>query len=468
MYRQKITPNDGGDRMSQHSTLHFESALLHDGWHSHVAISITDGVISAIESGCPPPDEAERHAIALPGMPNLHSHAFQRAIAGMAETRGPGGDNFWSWREGMYRLAGSIGPDQLHAIAAMAQMEMLESGFTRVGEFHYVHHTAAGDEYSDIAEMSNAILSAAEQTGIGVTHLPVFYAHSGFGGQPATEGQRRFICDLDRFDRLLDACKAAAQRLPDAIVGIAPHSLRAVSRDELACLQELVPDAPVHIHIAEQLREVEDCRSALGTTPVRWLLDNAEVSARWCLIHSTHVTDDEVIGIARSGASVGLCPITEANLGDGIFPAREFVEAGGEFGIGSDSNVRIDMSEDLRLLEYGQRLSRQSRNIMTSDDFRSTGRFLYQSAIEGGSSALGIVAGIRVGASADIVSVDMNAVYRSAVNEDAVLDQLIFAAVSGAIDRVWRRGRCVVHGGSHVARDRIEREYRKVLTELLA
>ncbi|WP_230280640.1 formimidoylglutamate deiminase [Croceicoccus sp. Ery15] len=454
--------------MSQHSTLHFQSALLHDGWHSNVTISITDGAISAIENGSPPPDGAERHAIALPGMPNLHSHAFQRAMAGMAETRGPDGDNFWSWRDSMYRLASSIGPEQLRVIAAMAQMEMLESGFTRVGEFHYLHHAASGHEYSDIAEMSKAILSASEQTGIGITHLPVFYAHSGFGGQPAKEGQRRFICDLERFDRLLDACKVAAKGLPDAIVGIAPHSLRAVTPDELASLQELAADAPVHIHIAEQLREVEDCRSALGTTPVRWLLDNAELSARWCLIHATHVTDDEVTGIARTGASVGLCPITEANLGDGIFPAREFIEAGGEFGIGSDSNVRIDMSEELRLLEYGQRLSRQSRNIMASSDIRSTGRSLYQSAIKGGSMALGIVAALRVGASADIVSVNMNAVHRSVVSDDAVLDQLIFAAGSDAIDRVWRHGRCVVREGRHVARDRIEGDYRKVLTELMA
>lgn len=454
--------------MAQRQALHFARALLPEGWQNEVSVRIADGLITSVKSDCPATEGVEQYAIAIPGMPNLHSHAFQRAMAGLAEHGGGNSDNFWSWRELMYRLAAKIGPDELRIIAAMAQIEMLESGFTRVAEFHYLHHTANGARFDDIAEMSKAIFAAAGETGIGITHLPVFYAHSGFGGLPPADGQRRFTCDIDLFTRLLESCRATAKALPDATVGVAPHSLRAVTPAEICMLQELAGEAPIHIHIAEQVREVEDCQAALGSTPVRWLLDNANVSGQWCLVHATHVTEAEVTGVAQSEAVVGLCPITEANLGDGIFPTKDFVDAGGRFGIGSDSNVRIDMPEELRLLEYGQRLTHQARNVLLSQDFTSNGRFLYQTAVAGGAQAMGVDAGLRPGASADFVTLDAKALQPGQNVADSSLDQLIFAAGTRAIDRVWRRGRCVVIGGQHVQRERIEGEYRKMLLGLIA
>ncbi len=453
--------------MGQNRVLHFAKALLPDGWRSQVRITLAGGLIKAVETDCAPPEGCERHGVAIPGMPNLHSHAFQRAMAGLAEYRSADGDDFWSWRDLMYRLASTISPDQLRKIAAMAQIEMLESGFTRVGEFHYLHHDLSGRRFGNLSEMSNAIFAAASDTGIAVTHLPVFYAHGGFDGAAPTEAQARFVCNLDEFAHLLELCREGAADLPDAVVGLAPHSLRAVTPQELGALDELAGDGPIHIHIAEQVREVADCRSALGTTPVRWLLDNATVGSRWCLVHATHVDGGEVLNMAGSGAVVGLCPVTEANLGDGIFPARAFMEAGGRFGIGSDSNVRIDMTEELRILEYGQRLNLQARNIMTSRRFLSNGRSLLESALHGGWQALGTEGGIRPGASADLVALREDVLVWGVRGDDALVDQLIFSAGSRAIDRVWRRGRLVVSGGRHVRRDQVEGEYRAVLEALI-
>lgn len=454
--------------MGQNQVLHFAKALLPEGWRSQVSVTLEDGLIKAIEPDAMAKEGAERHGVAIPGMPNLHSHAFQRAMAGLAEYRTADGDDFWSWRDLMYRLAGAIDPDQLRKIAAMAQVEMLESGFTRVGEFHYLHHDASGARFADLAEMSNAIFAAASQTGIAVTHLPVFYAHSGFGGAEPADAQARFVCDPDEFALLLEGARSGASQLPDAVVGLAPHSLRAVTPDELAALERLGRDGPVHIHIAEQVGEVEACRKAFGTTPVRWLLDNADVNSRWCLIHATHVDDDEIADMARARAVVGLCPVTEANLGDGIFPAGKFMAAGGRFGIGSDSNVRIDMAEELRTLEYGQRLISRARNVLTSPQYLSNGRNLFECALAGGAQALGVTAGMRAGSSADFVTLRDDILATGQNGDDALLDQLIFAAGSRAIDGVWRRGRCVVSDGRHVMRDEVEGEYRAMLKALIA
>lgn len=454
--------------MRQDGVLHFAKALLPEGWRSQVSITLADGLIKTVEPDAQLPIGAEHYGVAIPGMPNLHSHAFQRAMAGLAEYRSSDGDDFWSWRDLMYRLAGTIDPDQLRKVAAMAQIEMLESGFTRVGEFHYLHHDVSGGRFGNLAEMSNAIFAAAWQTGIAVTHLPVFYAHGGFNGAPPTEAQARFVCDLDEFSHLLERCREGAADLPDAVVGLAPHSLRAVTPQELSALEDLAGNGPIHIHIAEQVREVADCRAALGTTPVRWLLDNARVGSRWCLVHATHVDVGEVSDMAGSGAVVGLCPVTEANLGDGVFPAQAFMEAGGRFGIGSDSNVRIDMAEELRVLEYGQRLHLQARNIMTSKKFMSNGRSLLECALHGGWQALGLDGGIRPGASADLVALREDVLVCGAQRDDALIDHLIFSAGSRAIDSVWRRGRLVVSGGRHVMRDQVEGEYRAVLKALIA
>ena len=449
-------------------SLHFSSALLPAGWVHNVRIGITDGRIAALEVDATPQPGDERHAIALPGMPNLHSHAFQRAMAGMAECLSDHEDGFWSWREAMYRFVGRIGPDHMAAIAAMAQIEMLESGFTRAGEFHYLHHDIDGTPFANRAEMSAAVCAAAAETGIALTHLPVFYAHAGFGGRAPEAGQRRFVTDIDGFARLLDECRTTAAGLPDAVVGIAPHSLRAVEAGELSALAPLAAGAPIHIHIAEQVREVEECVAHYGARPVEWLLANADVDPRWCLVHATHVTDAEITGMVGAGAVVGLCPITEANLGDGIFPAAEFLAAGGRIGVGSDSNVLIDMTEELRLLEYGQRLTRRARNVLASPTIRSTGRRLFDATLAGGAQALGAPAALAVGNAADIVSLDATHPTLMGKADDAILDTLIFAGGRALIDTVWRYGRPVVSGGRHIARDAVAARYRQTIAALLA
>ncbi len=437
------------------SQLWFAEALLPDGWASDVAITVADGRITAIEAGVAL--SGEQHAVALPGMPNLHSHAFQRAMAGLTEQRTADQDSFWTWRELMYRYLEHLTPDDVEAIAALAYMEMLEGGFTRVGEFHYLHHDASGVAYSDPAEMAGRIVSAAETTGIGLTLLPVFYAHSGFGGQAPGDGQRRFINDMDRFADVWHTARRHAQRLPDAVTGAAPHSLRAVTAEELNAVA-MLSDGPVHIHIAEQEKEVSDCVAWSGTRPVEWLLDHAEVDDGWCLVHATHMTAAETKALARSGAVAGLCPITEANLGDGVFPAADYLRHGGRFGVGSDSNVLIDAAQELRLLEYGQRYILKSRNII--DD-------LYGRAVRGGAQALGVEAGLVVGAAADIVSLDVGHASLFGKSGNVRLDAHVFAA-SGDIDCVWRFGRKVVEAGRHVRRDIIAAGYRRVVERLSA
>ena len=444
-------------------TIWFDQALLPGGWARDVRIAIADGRIAGVEIGAAPRPDEDRHATGLPGMPNLHSHGFQRLMAGLAERRsGPAQDDFWSWRDLMYRLVGELTPDDLAAIAAMAFVEMLESGFTRVGEFHYLHRQPSGAAYADPAEMAAAIASAAAETGIALTLLPVFYAHSGFGGATPTVGQRRFVHDLDGFARLIEASRDAIRVLPDALVGIAPHSLRAVTPVELAILDTIAPGAPFHIHIAEQEREVADCIAWSGQRPLAWLMDHAAVDAHWCLVHATHVQPGELAAIVARGAAVGLCPVTEANLGDGVFPADAFVEAGGTFGVGSDSNVRIDLAEELRVLEYGQRLTQRRRNVLASEG-GSTGRALFDRALAGGGQALGCEGGIAVGAAADLVSLSADALGTG----DTALDRWIFAGGGPGVDRVWRAGRQVVSGGRHHARDAIVARFAQAAVRLL-
>ncbi|MEO8926675.1 MAG: formimidoylglutamate deiminase [Caulobacteraceae bacterium] len=450
-------------------SLWFETALLPGGWASSVRIAYAGGRIVGVEAGVAAQAGDERGASAVPGLGNVHSHAFQRGMAGLAETRGPSGDDFWTWRTMMYRFVDRLGPAEVEAVAALAYAEMLESGFTRVGEFHYLHHDLDGRPYADPAQLAGAIAAAAEASGIGLTLLPVFYAHSGFGGAPPTPRQRRFINTPDSFARLVEASRAAVRALPDAVVGVASHSLRAVTPAQLALVAPMAGGAPTHIHIAEQAREVEDCLAWSGARPVEWLLDHADVDARWCLVHATHLTDAETDRLAASGAVAGLCPITEANLGDGLFPAPRFLAAGGTFGIGSDSNVLIDAAEELRILEYGQRLTRQGRNILASQARPSVGAALFAGAHAGGAQALGVAPlGLEVGAPADIVCLDANHPSLTGRQGDALLDAWIFAVRGGAVENVWRRGRKVVEAGRHVERDAIAKAYRQVISRLLA
>ncbi|MBS7455579.1 formimidoylglutamate deiminase [Coralloluteibacterium stylophorae] len=445
---------------------HLERALLPEGWARDVALEARDGRIVRVEAGATADARAERLAIALPGLGNLHSHAFQRGMAGLAEHGGGRGDSFWTWRELMYRFLARLDPERMQAIAAMAYVEMLESGFTRVGEFHYLHHDSDGRPYADRAEMAARLAAAAQDTGIGLTLLPVFYAHAGFGGAPPSPAQRRLVHDVDGFSALLEASATALRALPDAVLGLAPHSLRAVTPEELGALLPLAA-GPVHIHIAEQVKEVEDCVAWSGQRPVAWLLDHAEIGPRWCLVHATHMDAGECARLAASGAVAGLCPITEANLGDGLFPMRDFVAAGGRFGVGSDSNVLIDAAEELRLLEYGQRLAARARNVLVPDGRGSSGRFLYAGALAGGAQALGASAGLAVGAAADLVELDAAHPALAARDGDALLDSLVFAARGGAVRTVWRRGRRVVADGRHRNRDAVAARFTAAVAGLL-
>jgi formimidoylglutamate deiminase len=444
--------------------LWFDSALLPQGWARRVRIGIEGATIASIETDADPHPIDSRHGAALPGLCNVHSHGFQRGMAGLSETRGRPDDDFWSWREVMYRFLDRLTPDDIAAITAQAYVEMLESGFTRVGEFHYLHNDVDGRLYADPAETAGAIVAAAEASGIGLTLLPVFYAHGDLGGAPAAPGQRRFLSDVDNFAALVEASRT---KLPaDAVLGIAPHSLRAVTLDELEAIMPLSTSGPVHIHAAEQAREVEACLKWCGARPVELLLDLG-VDARWCLVHSTHVDERERVLLAASGAVAGLCPVTEANLGDGVFPAVDYLAAGGRIGIGTDSNVLIDAASELRALEYSQRLTHRRRALLADDAAPSVGYKLFATAQAGGAQALGVTTGLSPGTPADIVSLDLGHAALAGATTDTLLDHWIFAARHGAIDAVWRGGRQWVERGRHVAADAVAARYRRTVVALL-
>jgi len=445
----------------------FDEALLPQGWTRDVRIGVADGRIASISGGAAAEPGDERHRIGLPGICNLHSHAFQRGMAGLAEIRGTSADDFWTWRELMYRFAGRMTPDDIEAVAAQAYVEMLETGFTRVGEFHYIHHDVSGAPYADPAELAERVAAGAETSGIGLTLLPVFYAHAGFGGRAPEHGQRRFVNDIDGYARLHEASRRALAGLEGAIIGVAPHSLRAVTPEELTALVSLAGSDPIHIHIAEQIREIDECIAWSGQRPVQWLFDHAAVDRNWCLVHATHANVAEIGSMARSGAVAGLCPVTEANLGDGTFDAPEFIKRGGVFGVGSDSNVLIGVSDELRQLEYSQRLALRARNVIGCGA-ASTGRALFDGAMQGGAQALGLNrAGLVQGAFADIVSLDAHSISLAGRRGDAILDSWIFGAGRSLVDCVWARGRKLVQAGRHHAREAVAERFRRTLEGLL-
>lgn len=449
----------------------FNKALLPSGWADQVGVEIgDDGLITKVTPGSAAAGFERVAGIALPGMPNLHCHAFQKGMAGLAERRGPTGDSFWTWREVMYRFLSRLTPDDVEAIAAYAYLEMLEAGFTTVGEFHYLHHDPAGQPYADIGEMATRIAGASAATGIGLTLLPSLYTYGGLGGASPNPGQIRFINSTDRFVTLMTRSREIVAKLPGAAIGIAPHSLRAVSPDQLREVAAVFADGPVHIHAAEQTKEVDDCVANLGTRPVQWLLDEMGIDERWCLIHATHMTDDETMQLARSGAVAGLCPLTEGSLGDGIFNGETYLAAKGSFGIGTDSNIQIDAPAELRQLEYSQRLKARARNVMTVTEGQSTGRSLYTRALAGGARALGQPIGaIEAGHRADIVVLDTDHPdLAGATSDDMVLDIFIFSAGRGLIRTVIAAGKPVVEQGRHPARDAIAQAYRKTVSRLAA
>ena len=449
--------------------LFFEHALLPSGWARDVRMTVADGTIRGVRESAKRDGAELLPGIAIPGLPNLHSHAFQRGMAGLAERRGPAADSFWTWREVMYRFLDRLTPDQVEAITAFAYLEMLEAGFTAVGEFHYLHHDVDGAPYGDIGEMAARIVAAAAETGIGLTLLPSFYAYGGFAARAPAPGQRRFLNHPDRFLRLFERTREIVARLPGASLGIAPHSLRAVTPETLRIVSEALPAGPIHIHAAEQYREVEECVATLGARPVEWLLDHAGVDRRWCLVHATHTTGQEISALAASGAVAGLCPLTEASLGDGIFNGADYIGAGGRFGIGTDSNIQIDAAAELRQLEYGQRLTRRARNVLAAHEGQSTGRGLLEAALAGGAQALQRPIGaIRVGLRADIVLLDADHPDLVSRHGDQWLDAWIFVAGRAAVSSVLIGGDPMVRAGRHRLRPAIEGRYKSVMATLAA
>lgn len=442
-------------------------ALLADGWARDVSIAVdADGRIASIETGAEPSGTRLAGPV-LPPVADVHSHAFQRAFAGLANRAGPDSDSFWTWREIMYRLVGRLTPDDAGAIAAKLMVELLKGGYGRLAEFHYLHKNEDGRPYADPSEMARRILAASALTGMPVTLIPTFYAHADFGGAPPTPGQRRFLHSVDGFldlmQRLEAPCREAGARL-----GMAIHSLRAATEDEIAALLTAYRgDGPLHIHVAEQRREVEACLAHCSRRPVERLFELAPVDERWCLIHATHLASHEVAMIAASGAVVGLCPSTEADLGDGLFPAEDYLAAGGRFGLGSDSHVGVSVAQELRLLEWGQRLRSGRRNVLAGAPSASTGRRLYDLAHAGGARASGADAsGIAIGAPADLVVLDDRLPEIAAVSGDDILDRWIFTDGGRTARDVMIGGRFLVEGGRHVAEDAVDRAYAAALARL--
>jgi formimidoylglutamate deiminase len=438
-------------------TLFAEHALLPTGWAHDVLLRWdATGTLTTVQPGAFATSDTARAAGALvPGMPNLHSHAFQRVFAGLSEHRsGHGVDSFWTWRALMYRVAHAVSPDQLEAIATQLYIEMLRAGYTSVCEFHYLHHDPQGRPYADPAEMALRLLAAARRAGIGITLLPVLYQHAGFGGEPPRAEQRRFVNDTD-------ALLGIAQRLRahGAAVGIAPHSLRAVAlpalREVVAGLHAIDARAPVHIHIAEQQQEVDDCLAWSGQRPVAWLLANLPVDARWCLVHATHLVDPERRGLAASGAVAGLCPSTEANLGDGVFDAAAYLAAGGAWGIGSDSHASVDAAEELRLLEYTQRLAQQRRNVLAGAAHGQVADHLWSAAAAGGARARGLAgAGLAAGQPADFVVLESDGVLAGLTPSQALASHVFANHGGNTVRDVWAGGVQRVCNAAHA----LERE----------
>lgn len=445
-----------------------KKALLQTGWANNVRIAIEHGLISSVTPNSKATEKDVTIDTLLPALANLHSHSFQHAMAGMTEFRALGRDSFWTWRELMYRFVNRITPDQMQAIAALVFMEMQEAGYAAVGEFHYVHHQKGGEPYANMAEFSHQIYAAASTTGIGLTHLPVLYTYGGAGEVPLSEGQLRFGNTVDRFAQLRESARDGLRHLPsDARLGMAPHSLRATSPKDLKRAVAQFDGGLIHIHIAEQPKEVQDIQSWLGARPVEWLLNNENVNSNWCLIHATHMTEDETVRMAKSGAVAGLCPITESNLGDGPFNGPSYLNAGGAFGVGSDSNVNISLTEELRTLEYSQRLRDVARNVLVVGE-GSVGHTLYTGAAKGGAQALGRNAGeISVGRLADLVAIDSSAPALCALAPEQLLDGLVFASKDNVITDLWSAGRHSVRNGRHVAREQIIKNYRTAVAKLL-
>lgn len=452
--------------------LFVKQAFLPDGWCKNVSLVVAaDGTFSSVRPNTQPSPTAEIVDVALPPQISLHSHAFQRGMAGLAERRQTPTDTFWTWRNLMYRLAGRIKPEQMEAIAAFLYMEMLRAGYTQVAEFHYLHHNSKGAEYENPAEMAQRIVAAAKVCGIGITVLPTLYMHSGFGGRPLLDEQKRFATTPEQIAGIMQAVRLQGQSNNLISVGLGLHSLRAVDMADVKCLtQDQTLKGPVHIHIAEQSGEVEQCLAATGQRPVHFLFDHVEVDARWCLVHATHLVPAEVTQIAQSQAVAGLCPITEANLGDGFFPLVSYVAQKGRFGIGSDSNVLISPAEELRLLEYGLRLSAQSRCVaLPQNELGSIGGWLYRQALAGGAQSCGLAQwGLVEGARADICVLDTDRLPMPDLEGDAILDAALFSVPALPVKHVMCAGSWRIREGRHPQQEYLTQQFRKVVRTIFS
>jgi len=451
--------------------LHAKRILLAGGWQKDQTLTIEQGVITAIEAGAVL--GAQSVGTVIPGMVNCHSHAFQRAFAGFSEQGSEGQDSFWTWRKIMYKFLGQLSAENAKVIATQLYIEMVKMGYTRVAEFHYLHHDIDGSNYPELAEMAKALFKASEDAGIGLTLLPVLYRFSGFGEQAANEGQKRFINSIDQFNQLVSDCFALSNDYPNSNVGIAPHSLRAVDlaslQSAVAHVRELDNKAPVHIHIAEQQQEVDDCIAHTGKRPVQWLLDNMQLDKHWCLIHATHIDEHERKGIVKTQAIAGICPTTEANLGDGIFPTTEFLAEQGTLAIGSDSHISVNPVEELRWLEYAQRLIKQQRAVLAEQQELSVGRNLWQKAALGGAQSTNSNTGeLAIGKQADLLVLDESQLQLFAHSEQHLLDSLIFASQSNSVNDVMVNGQWVVRNKQHPLEQSSHQAFSQLLAKLSA
>lgn len=433
--------------------LYAQKILLNDGWANDKTLTITNGVITAITDGQDADAQVAQGAV-IPGMVNCHSHAFQRAFAGFSEQGSEGQDSFWTWRKIMYQFLDQLSADDAQTIASQLYIEMLKMGYTRVAEFHYLHHQIDGQNYTPLATMAESIFKAAKKSGIGLTMLPVMYRFSGFGPLEPNDGQKRFINSIEQFNQLVSDCFNLVNEYSNANVGIAPHSLRAVDKTSLLSavnhVRSLDANAPIHIHISEQQKEVDDCLNHYGERPVQWLLNNADLDKHWCLIHATHIDESERKGIIKTGAIAGICPTTEANLGDGIFPTTEFLAEEGTFAIGSDSHISVNPIEELRWLEYAQRLIKQQRAILATSEQASVGLNLWQRAALGGAQSTNSNTGsLEIGKQADLLVLDASQTRLFANSDKNLLDSLIFASQKNPVQDVMVNGTWVIESGKH-------------------
>ncbi|KGJ95985.1 formimidoylglutamate deiminase [Thalassotalea sp. ND16A] len=444
--------------------------LLADGWQQDKTLHIDNGVLVNITDGKYDDAEIAEGAV-LPGMVNCHSHAFQRGFAGFSEQGSESGDSFWTWRKIMYQFLDNISTEQAEIIAKQLYIEMLKAGYTRVAEFHYLHHQKSGDVHNQLAAMAKAVFNAAKVSGIGITMLPVMYRFSGFGPLAPNAGQKRFINSIEQFNQLVSDCFELAALQGNANVGIAPHSLRAVDKASLMAavshVRSLDDKAPVHIHIAEQQKEVQDCVAHYGKRPVQWLLDNVELDQHWCLIHATHIDDSEIAGMIASKAIAGICPTTEANLGDGIFPTTQFMADGGQVAIGSDSHISVSAIEELRLLEYSQRLLRQQRAILATSDTKSVGQNLWQHTARAGALSTNSNTGeLALGKQADLLVLDNQQSKLFANQNQFIIDSMIFASQQNPIKDVMVNGQWVIVDGQHEQQQQSAANFAETLQSL--